>query len=236
MTGASLAVSVVSSSCFFSLLCCSFQLEEAEGLYLSSLECSSAPAPHRLCTYADFLLAGKRQPAAAVACYETCLHLCPQHGEAAHNLALVLSRSDPARAARLFEISLKYCCDALAKAKAVRSAALFFEAVGDAERANALRKQSQNYQLLAQSGPLLYHATGNDLEFALIVSILGAGRKFKIAQLRVSVPVRNQPGASLEDMARAKAKVRRERERERERACACLFSFPLVFLFLSASC
>ncbi len=104
----------------------SFQLEEAEGLYLSSLECSP-PSPHRLCTYADFLLAGKRNARAAIACYEECLRLCPQHGEAAHNLALVLSDSDPSRAALLFDIALRHCSDALARAKV--SAFAWFGAV-----------------------------------------------------------------------------------------------------------
>jgi hypothetical protein len=42
-------------------------------------------------TYADFLLSGRHDVASATMCYEACLHLNPQHGEAAHNLAMVFS-------------------------------------------------------------------------------------------------------------------------------------------------
>lgn len=127
----------------------SFEMDEAEENYLCSLECEKVPSSHRLCTkkeekeeclqvclfclagtYADFLLSGRHDVASATMCYEACLHLNPQHGEAAHNLAMVfkkkkkecvfvlkclfekvLAKKDPVRAAALLEVALKHQSD-----------------------------------------------------------------------------------------------------------------------------
>ncbi len=108
--------------------------------------------------------------------------------------------------------------------QAVRNATLFFEGRGEASRADSLRRLTAgSFRLVAQSGPLLYHSTANDAEFAEILSILGAARKFKISQLRLSVPVHAAPGRSVEELARDKVQVRQS---------VCSFFF--FFFFFSS--
>ncbi len=197
-------------------------MDDAEEHYLASLECcTGVPSVHRLCTYADFLLTGRRLSKAAVACYEACLHLCPTHGEAAHNLALVLSRSHPARAAELFELAIRHCCDPTGHARAVRSAAAFFEEIGNCQRAEKLLEQAKNFEFVVSSAPLLHHATCSDTEFSEIAAILGPARKFKISQLRLSLPVSGAESMSLEELARTKVRVSQH----------CFFFFFLICLF-----
>jgi hypothetical protein len=107
-----------------------YQSDKSEDLYLKSID-DEIPSCNRICTYADFLLTARKNPNAAIVFYETCLHLSPNHGEAAHNLALVLSKRDPKRAADLFEISLKNCAkDSLSYVKCLRNASHFFEVQG----------------------------------------------------------------------------------------------------------
>ncbi len=57
---------------------------------------------------------------------------------------------------------------------------------------------------MANSGVLVYHCTKNEAEFAEVLSILGAKRKFKIGHLRLDVVLGDTSGMSVEEMAKRK--------------------------------
>ena len=190
----------------------SYQTEEAEELYLESVE-NNAPFPvvNRLCVYADFLLTDRRNTSSAIEMYEACLHLDPFHAEAAHNLALVLSKRDPARAAALFTTSLDATRGVNERSyqRCARNAAHFFEVNLERDRAIQLHLEiDDSAENVARCSPLLYHATNSDVEFQEISNILGSSRRFKISQLRLKISHPTMPStASLREVAIQKTKT-----------------------------